>query len=121
MALISLAVIARFAVTCFVVVRLAVICFAETILPVATELLAGEDFVLEDFGAGLLLIRDFFAMAMSDSWIEVEISWLRTPLMHPACQTFRIASIFRNSLNPHRQGEKPISGIGRFYLRTGEK
>jgi hypothetical protein len=47
--------------------RFAVIRLAETILSLAIGLVAAEDFVLVDFGAGLLLIKDFFAMAMSDS------------------------------------------------------
>jgi hypothetical protein len=69
LALTSLAVI-RFAVIRFAVIRLAVMRFAETILSLETGLLAGEDFVLVDFGAGLLLIRDFLAIAMSNSWIR---------------------------------------------------
>jgi hypothetical protein len=65
-ALTSLAV-TRFAVMRFAVMRFAVIRFAETILSLATGLPAAEDFVLVDFGAGLLPIRDFFAIAMIDS------------------------------------------------------
>ncbi|HEY5253579.1 MAG TPA: hypothetical protein VIJ53_02935 [Acidobacteriaceae bacterium] len=65
-ALTSLAV-TRFAVMRLAVMRFAVIRLAETILSLATGLVAAEDFVLVDFGAGLLLIKDFFAMAMSDS------------------------------------------------------
>jgi hypothetical protein len=67
-ALTSLAVtrfaVMRFAVIRFAVMRFAVIRFAETILSLATGLPAAEDFVLVDFGAGLLLIRDFFAIAI---------------------------------------------------------
>jgi hypothetical protein len=66
LALTSLAV-TRFAVMRFVVMRFAVIRFAETIWSLATGLPAAEDFVLVDLGAGLLLIRDFFAIAMADS------------------------------------------------------
>jgi hypothetical protein len=66
LALTSLAV-TRFAVMRLAVMRFAVIRLAETILSLATGLPATEDFALVDFGAGLLLIRDFFAMAMSDS------------------------------------------------------
>ncbi|HZC44274.1 MAG TPA: hypothetical protein VE195_08870, partial [Acidobacteriaceae bacterium] len=65
-ALTSLAVI-RFAVMRLVVMRFVVIRLAETILSLATGLPAGEEFVLVNFGAGLLLIRDFFAIAMTDS------------------------------------------------------
>jgi hypothetical protein len=70
LALTNLAVTARFAVTRFAVMRVAEsILFPETGLPVA------EDLVPVDFGAGLLLIRDFFAMAMLDS-LELRLRFL---------------------------------------------
>ena len=52
-------VVSRLVVMRFVVIRL-----AETILSLATGLPAAEDFVLVDFGAGLLPIRDFFTIAI---------------------------------------------------------
>jgi hypothetical protein len=54
----------RLALTSLAVIRLDVMRLAETILSLATGLPAAEDFLLVDFGAGLLLIRDFFAMAI---------------------------------------------------------
>jgi hypothetical protein len=53
------------AVTRLAVMRLEVILLAETNLsPLTAGLPVAEDLVLEDFGAGLLLIKDFFAIAM---------------------------------------------------------
>jgi hypothetical protein len=96
------------AVTRFAVMRWAVIRFAETILPLATGLPVVEDFLLVDFGAGLLLIRDFFAMAMSDSpGFEIEISLPRTALMHLACQTSIGPFGVRNSLNSDKGRTAP--------------